>query len=295
MKILKGFAVFVVIAVGLSSCFDEPTFGPDPVIEFRRIEFIEVGGFAEPDSLTLYIDFQDGDGDLGLSPDMIDNPYHPINFFVGDGTSTTAVSAGLYSNYTGLKYKSNGKTPTNPSFVIDEAPGGLFVSFSDQGVYGLPPNAPPYTCEAYYQAYLQDTIFIRYADRFSLKPQDVVDTLVDVNGKDVAYAALATWYTELNPAHYNITIRFYVKQSNGTFQEYDFREEFCTTYDGRFPVLSEDERPLEGSLKYALVGTGFLPIFSVNTLRLEIEIRDRATHVSNTVSTQEFTLNGIKK
>lgn len=294
MKILKGVIIFGFLNA-LLGCFDPPEYAIEPEIDFVKIEFAEVGSFTDADSLILTIDFKDGDGDLGLLPSQIDYPFNTTNFFVG-GNEKTAVSAGLYSDFSGLQYVSNGKTPRSPTYVIDSAPSsGTFISIDDQAEYGLPPNAPPYTCTAYYQAYLNDTIFVRTPDFSAIKPGDLVGTLVNAQGAEVLYAAKNIWYIELNPNHYNITVKFLVKQSDNSFKEFDFREEYCSTYDGRFPELSDSKRALEGTLRYVMEGTGFLSTFSVNTLKLQIQIKDRAFHASNVIETPEFTLNGIRR
>jgi hypothetical protein len=295
MKILKGVIIFGFLNA-LLGCFDPPEYSIEPEIDFVKIEFAEVGSFSDADSLILTINFKDGDGDLGLRPSQIDFPFNTNNFFVGENQQKTAVSAGLYSDFSGLRYASNGTTPKSPTYVIDSAPStGTFVSLDDQAEYGLPPYAPPYTCTAYYQSYLRDTIFVRAPDRFAIKPDDLVGTLVDSQGNQILFAALNTWYIELNSNHYNITVKFLVKQSDNSFREFDFREEYCSTYDGRFPELSDSKRALEGTLRYVMEGTGFLSTFSVNTLKLEIQIKDRALHTSNVIETPEFTLNGIRR
>jgi hypothetical protein len=46
---------------------------------------------------------------------------------------------------------------------------------------------------------------------------------------------------------------------------------------------------------YAMVGSGFLNTFSVSTLKLEVQIKDRELNKSNIITTPEFTLNGIRK
>lgn len=295
MKIIKGLAIFALLNVFLG-CFDPPEYEPGPVIEFVKLEFVEVGGPTNADSLTLYIDFKDGDGDLGLATDQIDSPYHATNFFVGNGNEMKAVSSYVFSDFTGLKYTSSGKTPRDPTYVIDSTPdAGTFVSLDDRSVYALPPYESPYTCTANHQAYLNDTIFIRVSDKDALSAEMIVDTLVNSSNNPVAYAALKTWYIEPNPNHYNITVKFLQKQNDGSFVEFDFREAYCTTYDGRFPVLADSRRAVEGTLKYAMLGTGFLSTFSINTLKLAIQIKDRAFNTSNTIETPEFTLNDIRK
>lgn len=287
--------MFLVLSLSFSSCFDAPSFGTTPVIEFEKIEFVELGDFSDPDSLNLYIRFRDGDGDLGLNADQMYDPYNSTNFFVGNSGELTPVTAGLY--YINFKYKSNGRTPRDPSYVIDpKTSTGKLVSFADQAIYDLPPFQSPYsTCTAYDSAYVQDTIFVSFDNRGIINPTQVIDTLIDQNGLDVGYALLQTWYVQPNPSHYNITVKFLVKQNDATFKEYDFVKEFCQTYDGRFPTLSEDNSPLEGTLLYAMIGSGFQAIFSVKTLKLEIQIKDRALNTSEVISTPEFTLSGIRK
>ncbi len=106
-----------------------------------------------------------------------------------------------------------------------------------------------------------------------------------------------TLYFELNPDHYNIEIDFLVKNTDGTFTEFDWRKEFSfpncgTSFDGRFPILFKDEpgSPLEGSLKYRMGSIGFKALFSIKTLKLRIQIKDRALNKSNEIFTPEFTL-----
>ncbi len=111
-----------------------------------------------------------------------------------------------------------------------------------------------------------------------------------------------TVYFELNPDHYNIFVVFLVKNPDGSFTEFDWREEFTypncgISFDGRFPVLSKDlsqQSPLEGTIRYGMVSTGFKILFSIKTLKLKIKIQDRTLNKSNEIETPEFTLQSIK-
>lgn len=106
-----------------------------------------------------------------------------------------------------------------------------------------------------------------------------------------------TLYFELNPDHYNIEVDFLVKNpSNGTFEEFDWTKEFnypnCgISFDGRFPILFKDKpgSPLEGTIKYGMGSLGFKALFSVKTLKLRVQIKDRALNKSNVIETPEFT------
>lgn len=107
-----------------------------------------------------------------------------------------------------------------------------------------------------------------------------------------------TLYFEFNPDYYNITVDFLVKNpSTGSFEEFDWTKEFnyplCGgTFDGRFPILFTDKpgSPLEGNLKYSMGSLGFKALFSIKTLKLRIQIKDRALNKSNIIETPEFTL-----
>lgn len=128
-----------------------------------------------------------------------------------------------------------------------------------------------------------------------VKPYDCINWELE---KSATGQVIDTVYIELNPDHHNIYVDFLVKQADGSFQEFDFREEYCTTYDGRFPVLSKDlsqKNPLEGVIRYAMQGLGFELMFSIKTLKLRIQIQDRVLNKSNTIETPEFTLQSIKR
>lgn len=104
---------------------------------------------------------------------------------------------------------------------------------------------------------------------------------------------LDTLYFELNENHYNIFVDFLVKQNDGSFEEFDFRTEFCTTFDGRFPILAKNQdlslqNPVEGTLKYSMVSPAFVLQFSIKTVKLRIQIQDRILNRSNVIETPEF-------
>ncbi len=106
-----------------------------------------------------------------------------------------------------------------------------------------------------------------------------------------------TLYFELNPDYNNITVEYLVKNSDGSFTEFDWREAFnypnCgISFDGRFPILYKDSpgAPLEGVIVYGMGSIGFKILFGSKTLKLRVQIKDRALHKSNFVETNEFTL-----
>jgi hypothetical protein len=63
------------------SCERPPELPVEPRISFNRVEFKDA---REIDTLVVYVDFEDGDGDLGLSGNMITPPFHPFTFLTDE-------------------------------------------------------------------------------------------------------------------------------------------------------------------------------------------------------------------
>jgi len=108
-----------------------------------------------------------------------------------------------------------------------------------------------------------------------------------------------TFYVRPNPGFNNIFVEYLVKQPDGSYEEFDWvliRENECgISMDGRFPLLSDqdNERPIEGTLRYAMPSTGFSTLFFGDSLKLRVRIQDRDLNMSNTIETPDFTLLGI--
>ena len=179
----------------------------------------------------------------------------------------------------------------------------LEIDFRDgDGDLGLNSKDPadvrePYNAIWYYIK--NDGVLVNYADRSTpaydtLPPYEYPYTCLNYSIEDSD-----TLYIEQNSNHYNIFVKFYVKK-NGEFTLFDWitwNPPNCgESYNGRFPILNESgqKRPLEGTLKYNMTGLGFEVIFKRDTLKLEIQIQDRALHKSNITETPEFVLNNIK-
>lgn len=72
--------------LALTACYDEPKFPEAPEISFQGVRFFD-GSVS--DSLLITVDFQDGNGDLGLSSFQIDRPYQIYDsLFTINGTSS---------------------------------------------------------------------------------------------------------------------------------------------------------------------------------------------------------------
>lgn len=242
-----------------SSCFDPPEYPNTPSITLQDIYFKQIGSNTDADSLVLVLGFKDGDGDLGLSASEIDSPFQEQDFFLDEDGKLITVRTRKKAGY-----------DTLPSFTF------------------------PQNC----LHYLYDTLFIPEQQKSVFdESYNLVKTFT--SGGTKYYAVLDTFYIQKNPNHYNIKIDFFV---NG--QPFDWRTVYpyptCgETFDGRFPILFKEEgseSALEGTLTYAMKSNAFIPFFGLTkSLRLKIQIKDRALHSSNIVESSDFTLDKIKR
>ena len=290
MRVIKGIVLFCFSVILVSSCFDPPEFSDIPEITFKDIKFKEVGGAADYDSLILYLDFKDGNGDVGLSslnPEDFDPPYHFENYFVTDAAATgdtiPVLSRTVSTGVGGTIY-----TILNPDSI-----GGKLVTSKTKAKpnYGYLPAYNPESCVNY--SFLSDVLLPLKSVDASFDIQDTIS----LNGRKYAVIKEAVLYKP-NPNHYNIEVKFWRFQ-NGSFVEYDWFKEYCITYDGRFPTSLSDfptykDHPIEGTIRYAMPNTSFLAIFGNTQIKISARIRDRALHVSNEVITPPFDLNAIR-
>ena len=193
--------------------------------------------------------------------------------------------------------------PSDPDSLI------LSIHFKDgDGDLGIDPSEtnPPFNDKFYFQ--FSDGTYLTYKYKRTDPNYDTLPAFVQpyncINWEvRTVNSTIDTFYIQLNPNHYNIFVNYYIKNNDGSFKEFDWQKEFpypnCgITFDGRFPLLSKDitrKAPLDGTIRYGMASTGFLILFSIKTLKLEVVIQDRMFHKSDTVVTPEFTLLSIKK
>ncbi len=72
---------FVSILTIITSCTEAPEFPDTPKIEFKDVIFKDIGSNSDADSLIIFIDFEDGDGDLGLDAEETSSPYNQKFYF----------------------------------------------------------------------------------------------------------------------------------------------------------------------------------------------------------------------
>lgn len=246
------------LVFSLLGCNRPPDLPDAPVISFNDISF-EVTtifiGSVPIETTTLKLTFNVADGD-------------------GDIGLDGAESGAPYNEF---------------SFVTN--PDGSIVEFGER------PEDPPFTCLNY----------------LIEAPQGVPDDATfDYNDDGDTSDTLRV---NFNENRHNIFVDFMVKQPDGSFVESDVRAwppgsdnevTFCNseTFDGRIPCLSaEDEpcdfvrstdRPIEGTITYDMLSSGFLPVFRAETIKLVFYIQDRNLNKSNIVETPEFTLQDIR-
>ncbi len=288
----------------VSACFNPPDFDHSPSITFEDV-YIKSTGEGGKDSFVISVNFKDGDGDLGLRADQINNPYHALNFLANDNGELRPIEAELKADLAGFSYRKTKKTPKNPSYFILSPSGNvgelITLASRNQG-FSLPPFEKPYNCSANNESYLNeqqspDTIFIFRDDGHLIKNKaTIVDILENNQNRNVFYYAVVDYfYMNVNPAHTNIKVKFLLKNGDGTFTEYDWRREVCETYDGRFPVPTDKTRPLDGTINYAMISSGFVTTFGNKRMKLAVTITDQALRTSNTVESKEFTLDEIRR
>jgi hypothetical protein len=297
MKIGKGLALLVIASI-FGSCFDPPEFPNVPEIAFDKIEFYDG---AETDSLVLYITFKDGDGNLGLSgQDLlhISAPFNNLTFYQtnngGDPPITPLNTEAVTSSNQDTLHILNIPNPGQGKLVFPRTRKQSGYDFLPVFSDGCPP-APRYE-------FLRSTrLLIKAADTIAL--DDLVtftDTLFNPGSNTIYYQIQDTLYYTVNPDHYNIEVDFLIKDPNNItadppgFTEYDWRENTCVSFDGRFPVLSDSRSALEGTLRYSMNSVGFVDVFGLDVpLMLRIQVKDRLLNKSNVIFTKVFTLQQI--
>jgi hypothetical protein len=290
MKFIKGLVLFCFLGGILSGCFDAPEFTNTPEISFKKIQFKETPSLGDFDTLVLYIDFKDGDGDLGLNDDFSEYPYNDSFYYIAAG-STLADT---------LKVSTRTVYRSSPPFTAysllvpfgNTSPSGKLITSKTRNNpnYSSLPVYNPASCLNYTFAEVLVPASFNAVD----ETYTITDTLKDQFNNSYYLVEDILFYKK-NRNHYNIEIVFEYLE-NGEYKVFDWFKEFCIDFNGRFPVLGNinQKRPLEGTIRYAMANSSFLTLFNVKTLRLRVKIKDRSLNVSNEILTPPFTLTSIK-
>ncbi len=295
------------VTLTLGSCFDPPEFSVVPQIEYESIEFKEKSTPSGSDSLIVTLSFKDGDGDLGLdaaAPEFNSTPYNNLTFHQtssADPANLIEINTTLVNIDYFTKLDQRVNEPFQLLLIDDVTKGNLvFPRTRKQPGFGYLP-AYDNSCQ-YYERLVGGNFAIDAKQSAILGPGALVDTLFrreNNNRIPLAYVLRDTLYLKVNKNHYNIEVDFFVKEPSNPkadqdgFVEFDWREQYCQSYDGRFPILTDTEGPLEGSIRYSIGSIGLKNIFTIKTMKLRIMVRDRALNESNVIFTKEFTLDSI--
>lgn len=278
MSVLKGLLLFG-ISIVVVGCFDPPNYAYIPEIAFENVYFREAKAVGESDALVLTLAFKDGDGDLGLSTTAIDPPYHDVNFYLASGGKLIELQKrSVYSQVPQLV-----EVPPNVTGKLVTVRTHRDPLYKDI----VPAYVDAHESCTYYS---YTTVYVSEADKRIFDKTYHYDSLMY---KDIpkVYAVVDTFYYQKNPTYSNIDVEFWVEEG-GEYKLFDWEKEFCTiSFNQRFMVLSDDDRPLSGSLQYEMLASGMKTIFGVKPLKLKVRIRDRALNNSNFIETPEFTLN----
>jgi hypothetical protein len=287
MKIIKGLSFFFFGAILFTACFNPPEFSSIPEIEYKSIAFKSTPELNKKDTLILAINFKDGDGDLGLSTDLNDYPYNEVNFYLAKNGSASKPIGSI----TGQLVSGNTNRIITPVIEVANGATGTLISAqtrTEPGYDTLPQFPSQYDCAFY--SYLPDSIYVRDTDADIFKGKYTPVDTINLTNNEKIFVLYDNWYTRPNPRHFNITVRFFIKNSDNSYTEFDWEKVQCSSFDGRFPVLVEKSRPLEGTLKYKMTSSGFIPLLGGKALKIRVQISDNAGHLSNVIETSDFSI-----
>lgn len=287
MKTIKGLVTFVLLTAALGGCFNPPEFSVVPSIRYESVVFKENSSPTSKDFLVIAFNFQDGDGDVGLGAKQTDEPFHATSYYLAtEGGDTLAVgTVSPHAEYQEMLSIPKGVT-------------GKIVTKRFLDKYAAYQNMfPKYVCPFINTAYEVDSIYVLEQDKGIYDPTEVRRyRVIPRSGSFPAvHVLLDTFAIRPNPRHFNIAVDFLVKQSNQTFTRFDWKNScgFGQDFSARFPNLSDNDSPLEGTLHYEMGTVGFHSLFDGKTLKLRVRIWDRALNASNIIETPEFQLQDI--
>lgn len=262
--------LFILLIIFMISCSAPEPLSRVPKISLNDIYYKDITGGQ--DSLVLLLDFEDGNGDLGLDPTESYLPYHDYDFILNDSTYVTiGAQDGGPPHYVETPwYFYPPGVPSTGSIA--------FLSAED--------NRPEYNCQNYEILYLHESrrliTSIEIGESAELSPPEW---------------RLDTLYILRNEDRQNIFVDFFRKIGEDNYEFIDWTSAFdangCgTDFNARFPIFDEDNfgSSLEGTMKYSMRSAGFNLLLRNDVFKLRIQIQDRARNRSNIIETEDLTL-----
>lgn len=227
-----------------------------PKISYNRVEFFDEA--TGSDSLILYINFEDGDGDIGLRGSEENYPYNKYNFIIDSSNPRKFVFIGG-DNYTPPFYS-----------AFDEN----FNRLPQQTLFSETDIRRPYNCEQYEE--------VEYFPSQTATTAKIDTFLVARNPNN--QNIFVDFYRKVN-GNYEFLDWANVFSSNG-----------CGgNFNARFPIFDTDNlgKSLSGTLRYSMLSAGFGIVLKKDTFKLKVYIKDRALHDSNVIESPDLTLDNI--
>jgi hypothetical protein len=248
------------------------------LIESHSTTFTPSDSPAEPDIVRLSLSIVDGDFDLGVNE--LDSPYHQLTLFLENNNALESIIPAS------REVDGPGK-----ALVIQTTKTGNVATYTLLRKKALQPL--PFSCETYFYGYV-----LAESENIDPDASAITDTLMIDNREMIVLRD--TFPFLANENHYNITVDFLVEQGDGTFEEFDFSEQMCTTFDGRFgfaTALDVGEIMVDGpfvitrtgkariTLSYSMRSNGFSTLWQGKKIKLRVSVKDRAIHNSNVIET----------
>lgn len=278
------FAFIIVLSCNDADSTDD--IPAEPRIKSASLKFSE--GLAENfsvDSLKLSFQLSDGNFDLGLNWDEASEPpFHDLNFFLINGNGIEKISS---------KRLGSSEFQNYPVLIPGTAQGKVatYEKLSSQD-----PSLEYHCAHFRFEQFLVESSHQSIIDN----SYNILDTL-SINSNSY-YFVWDSVKTEINENTYNIMVDYLVEQPDGSFEEFDWMQEFCvSTFHGRFPELDGMQPYIKisngpfsifptsskgGIMTYSMTSIGFKYVFGGKKVRLRFFIRDRSLNQSNVMETE---------
>ena len=253
-NIIKSLVTGFIIFLTVWACQPPPELPVIPKISYNRMEFHAVS--TSTDSLLLYLDFEDGDGDIGLEGNENGYPYHPFNVIMDKNRRRVSLSGTGYE----------------PPFYSIALNPRTWEPYAPETFFSETDNRPSFNCENY--------------EILQVDPEDpmAIDTVYvekNPNNKNI----YVEFYRKINGSYEFIDwANAFSTNSCGT------------DFNARFPIFDENNigKSLTGTLRYAMLSEGFEIILKKDTFKVRAYIKDRALHDSNYAESPDLTLDMIR-
>lgn len=245
------------------------------------------------DSLILSIDFQDGDGDIGLSAVDAFPPYHDFDFVIDEDRFYVTFSGEFKTPFKRIEPvpagNGNFQLTTTSYSNTDGRPSNFDCQFYVIDSFSLGTGLPIFPFEN-----LPDELVYRDTLR-----DDDGNIIRDSNGSPRLFTPVDTFFVAKNENNKNIIVDFFRKRA-GEYEFIDWTRVFDPNgcgldFNARFPEFAPDRdgKSLEGTIRYGMASEGFRLVLRTDTFKIQVRIKDRNFNTSNMVESPDLTLQSI--